>query len=67
MMVWVGAGAARVGTTVVAAFLASLVECVEALTVVLAVGACGDGRVHWLDAEQRLQCWRQWWLRWGRR
>jgi uncharacterized membrane protein len=30
---------ARVGTTVVAAFLASLVECVEALTVVLAVGS----------------------------
>ena len=31
--------AARVGTTLVAAFLASLVECVEALTVVLAVGS----------------------------
>jgi Ca2+/H+ antiporter, TMEM165/GDT1 family len=30
---------ARMGTTVVAAFLASLVECVEALTVVLAVGS----------------------------
>lgn len=30
---------ARVGTTVVASFLASLVECVEALTVVLAVGS----------------------------
>jgi len=29
----------RVGTTVVASFLASLVECVEALTVVLAVGS----------------------------
>ena len=29
----------RLGTTVVAAFLASLVECVEALTVVLAVGS----------------------------
>ena len=38
----VGAGhfeAARVGTTLLAAFLASLVECVEALTVVLAVGS----------------------------
>jgi uncharacterized membrane protein len=33
------AGWTRVGTTVVAAFLASLVECVEALTVVLAVGS----------------------------
>ena len=32
-------GATRVGTTLVAAFLASLVECVEALTVVLAVGS----------------------------
>jgi uncharacterized membrane protein len=32
-------GAARLGTTVIAAFLASLVECVEALTVVLAVGS----------------------------
>jgi len=32
-------GATRLGTTVVAAFLASLVECVEALTVVLAVGS----------------------------
>jgi uncharacterized membrane protein len=31
--------ATRVGTTLVAAFLASLVECVEALTVVLAVGS----------------------------
>jgi uncharacterized membrane protein len=30
---------ARVGTTLVTAFLASLVECVEALTVVLAVGS----------------------------
>jgi uncharacterized membrane protein len=30
---------ARAGTTLVAAFLASLVECVEALTVVLAVGS----------------------------
>jgi Ca2+/H+ antiporter, TMEM165/GDT1 family len=30
---------ARLGTTVAAAFLASLVECVEALTVVLAVGS----------------------------
>ena len=33
------AGWTRAGTTVVAAFLASLVECVEALTVVLAVGS----------------------------
>jgi uncharacterized membrane protein len=32
-------GATRIGTTVAAAFLASLVECVEALTVVLAVGS----------------------------
>jgi Ca2+/H+ antiporter, TMEM165/GDT1 family len=32
-------GATRLGTTLVAAFLASLVECVEALTVVLAVGS----------------------------
>ncbi|HEV2644871.1 MAG TPA: hypothetical protein VGU46_00750 [Acidobacteriaceae bacterium] len=32
-------GATRLGTTVGAAFLASLVECVEALTVVLAVGS----------------------------
>jgi uncharacterized membrane protein len=31
--------ATKMGTTVVAAFLASLVECVEALTVVLAVGS----------------------------
>src|ERR1700678_3255038 len=31
--------AARLSTTVVAAFLASLVECVEALTVILAVGS----------------------------
>src|SRR5580692_8848240 len=31
--------ATRVGTTLIAAFLASLVECVEALTVVLAVGS----------------------------
>jgi uncharacterized membrane protein len=31
--------ATRVGTTLVAAFLASMVECVEALTVVLAVGS----------------------------
>jgi Ca2+/H+ antiporter, TMEM165/GDT1 family len=39
-MLAVGAGAwARVVTTIVAAFLASLVECVEALTVVLAVGS----------------------------
>jgi Ca2+/H+ antiporter, TMEM165/GDT1 family len=33
------AGAARIATTILAAFLASLVECVEALTVVLAVGS----------------------------
>ena len=32
-------GATRLGTTLVAAFLASMVECVEALTVVLAVGS----------------------------
>jgi Ca2+/H+ antiporter, TMEM165/GDT1 family len=32
-------GATRLDTTVIAAFLASLVECVEALTVVLAVGS----------------------------
>ena len=32
-------GATRLGTTVAAAFLASMVECVEALTVVLAVGS----------------------------
>lgn len=32
-------GATHLGTTLVAAFLASLVECVEALTVVLAVGS----------------------------
>jgi len=32
-------GTTRLGTTLVAAFLASLVECVEALTVVLAVGS----------------------------
>jgi uncharacterized membrane protein len=39
-MLAVGAGAwTRIGTTTVAAFLASLVECVEALTVVLAVGS----------------------------
>src|ERR1035441_9711509 len=31
--------ATRLGTTLIAAFLASLVECVEALTVVLAVGS----------------------------
>src|SRR3954467_6148236 len=38
-MLAVGAGTwARVVTTIVAAFMASLVECVEALTVVLAVG-----------------------------
>ena len=30
---------AHLGTSVAAAFLASLVECVEALTVVLAVGS----------------------------
>jgi len=39
MMDWGGADAARVGTTMAAAFLASVVECVEALTVVLAVGS----------------------------
>jgi len=33
------AGAARIATTILAAFLASLVECVEALTVILAVGS----------------------------
>jgi len=33
------AGLTRLGTTVVSSFLASLVECVEALTVVLAVGS----------------------------
>jgi uncharacterized membrane protein len=39
-MVDLGAGGwTRIGTTVVAAFMASLVECVEALTVVLAVGS----------------------------
>ena len=40
-MILAGAGGVwtRLGTTVVAAFLASLVECVEALTVVLAVGS----------------------------
>lgn len=39
-MVELGVGGwTRTGTTVVAAFLASLVECVEALTVVLAVGS----------------------------
>jgi uncharacterized membrane protein len=32
-------GATRLGTTLLAAFLAALVECVEALTVVLAVGS----------------------------
>jgi uncharacterized membrane protein len=32
-------GATRVGATLIASFLASLVECVEALTVVLAVGS----------------------------
>jgi uncharacterized membrane protein len=35
----VQAASTRLGTTLVAAFLASLVECVEALTVVLAVGS----------------------------
>jgi uncharacterized membrane protein len=34
-----GIGWAHIGTSVVASFLASLVECVEALTVVLAVGS----------------------------
>ena len=39
-MVGFGAGGwTRFGTTVIASFLASLVECVEALTVVLAVGS----------------------------
>jgi Ca2+/H+ antiporter, TMEM165/GDT1 family len=38
-LVLIHTGATRLGTTVVAAFLASLVECVEALTVVLAVGS----------------------------
>jgi uncharacterized membrane protein len=33
------ASAARIATTILAAFLASLVECVEALTVILAVGS----------------------------
>jgi uncharacterized membrane protein len=36
---WAQGDIARLGTTVAAAFLASLVECVEALTVVLAVGS----------------------------
>jgi uncharacterized membrane protein len=36
---WTQVDFARLGTTVAAAFLASLVECVEALTVVLAVGS----------------------------
>ena len=35
----VGVGWAHMGTSIVASFLASLVECVEALTVVLAVGS----------------------------
>src|SRR5271167_4370453 len=34
-----GTGWAHMGTSIVASFLASLVECVEALTVVLAVGS----------------------------
>ncbi|HEV2619191.1 MAG TPA: hypothetical protein VGU23_04555, partial [Acidobacteriaceae bacterium] len=38
-LVLIHPGATRLSTTVLAAFLASLVECVEALTVVLAVGS----------------------------
>jgi uncharacterized membrane protein len=36
---WASAATPRIATTILAAFLASLVECVEALTVVLAVGS----------------------------
>jgi uncharacterized membrane protein len=36
---WASAATPRAATTILAAFLASLVECVEALTVVLAVGS----------------------------
>src|SRR5580698_6286621 len=36
---WGHLAATRVGTTLAASFLASMVECVEALTVVLAVGS----------------------------
>jgi Ca2+/H+ antiporter, TMEM165/GDT1 family len=36
---WANAATPRIATTILAAFLASLVECVEALTVVLAVGS----------------------------
>jgi uncharacterized membrane protein len=35
---WAAASTPRIATTILAAFLASLVECVEALTVILAVG-----------------------------
>ena len=45
-----GAGWAHVGTSVAASFLASMVECVEALTVVLAVGTVRGWRSALLGA-----------------
>ena len=51
--------ASRVGTTALAAFLASMVECVEALTVVLAVGSVRGWRSALAGAARR-------WVRWRR-
>ena len=48
--------ATRLGTTLVAAFLASLVECVEALTVVLAVGSVRGWRSALAGAAAALAC-----------
>ena len=59
--------ATRLGTTLVAAFLASLVECVEALTVVLAVGSVRGWRSALAGRRRRLACWRRLSRRWGRR
>jgi len=56
--------ATRMGTTLVAAFLASLVECVEALTVVLAVGSVRGWPSALAGRRQGLECWRPLLRRW---
>ena len=47
---------AHAGPTVLAAFLASLVEFVEALTIVLAVARCAAGAGRWAARGWRCLC-----------
>ena len=66
-MDWGHPGATRLGATLIASFLASLVECVEALTVVLAVGSVRGWPSSLAGKALRLPCWPRSSLRLGRR